>query len=34
LLPCSTARLPEDDEEIVAPNLLDMPSGATPVIIP
>jgi hypothetical protein len=27
-------RLPEDDEEIVAPNLLDMPSGATPVIIP
>ena len=27
-------RLPEDDEEIVAPNLLDMPSGVTPVIIP
>jgi hypothetical protein len=27
-------RLPEDDEEIVAPNLLDMPSGATPIIIP
>ena len=27
-------RLPEDDEEIVAPNLLDMPSGATPVIVP
>jgi hypothetical protein len=27
-------RLPEDDEEIIAPNLLDMPSGATPVIIP
>lgn len=29
-------RLPEDDdnEEIVAPNLMDMPSGALPVIIP
>jgi hypothetical protein len=29
-------RLPEDDEgeEIVAPNLLDMPSGALPVVIP
>ncbi|CAG0937034.1 Putative ATP-dependent DNA helicase YjcD [Thermoflexales bacterium] len=27
-------RLPEYDEDIVAPDLLDMPKGATPVIIP